>query len=76
MKFYGHGIVWDKANNKSLCAFKDGELETEDERAQNILIELGYACDPVKEVERDEPSEISATDGANISKSSKSSNNK
>ena len=47
MKFYGLGrqIVWDKENDKALCQFKDGELETEDERTISILQGLGYRSD-------------------------------
>ena len=48
MKFYGNGIVWDAANNKALCKFMSGELETEDKRMQDILIEKGFACNSIK----------------------------
>lgn len=45
MKFYGHGIVWDKDNNKSLCEFENGEYETNDKREITLLTELGFECD-------------------------------
>lgn len=49
-KFYGHGIVWDKENDKALCSFVDGEHETLDKRTVSLLKELGYEHDeePVK----------------------------
>ncbi|PEO19842.1 Rho termination factor N-terminal domain-containing protein [Bacillus wiedmannii] len=48
MKFYGHGIVWDKENNTALCTFVDGEFETSDERTVNLLKNLGYEHDEVE----------------------------
>lgn len=42
MKFYGHGIVWDKENNTALCTFVDGEYEATDKRTVSLLTELGY----------------------------------
>jgi hypothetical protein len=45
MKFKGHGIVWDGENNRPLCAFEKGELETEDKRTVEILKVRGYAFD-------------------------------
>ena len=58
MKFYGNGTVWDGANNKALCKFANGELETDDARIQDALIEKGYACDP----ENTDPCETCETD--------------
>lgn len=49
MKFYGHGVVWDKENNKTLCRFENGILETNDDRVKTGLIARGYACDPEEE---------------------------
>ena len=53
MRFYGRGIVWDKENNKSLCSFTDGELETSDDRIIKILTELGYTSNEKKELPED-----------------------
>ena len=47
MKFYGNGTVWDKDNNRALCSFVNGELETDDERVVAILQDLGYRSDEV-----------------------------
>jgi hypothetical protein len=44
----GHGVrqythmVWDATENKNLCAFVDGEFETEDKTVIEKLIALGY----------------------------------
>jgi hypothetical protein len=52
MRFYGNGVVWDAENDKRLCKFsraargEKGVFETDDKRAQAILIERGYAFDP------------------------------
>jgi hypothetical protein len=46
MKFYGNGAVWDAENQKPLCTFVEGAIETEDARVIDKLVELGYACDP------------------------------
>jgi len=42
MKFMGHGIVWDGENNRPLCKFKDGQLETEDSNIAEKLKNAGY----------------------------------
>ena len=42
MKFYGKGIVWDKRNNKPLCRFANGELETKDIYTIQTLISLNF----------------------------------
>ena len=49
MKFYGIGgtIVWDKENDKALCQFVDGELETKDKRIIDLLTKAGYRSDDV-----------------------------
>ena len=49
MKFYGTGgtIVWDKENDKALCQFVDGELETKDKRIIDLLTKAGYRSDDV-----------------------------
>lgn len=49
MKFYGHGIVWDKEKNTALCTFIDGELETADKRTIGLLSDLGYKHDEVEQ---------------------------
>ena len=51
MKFYGTGgtIVWDKENDKALCQFVDGELETKDKRIIDLLTKAGYRSDEVAE---------------------------
>lgn len=49
MKFYGNGIVWDGDNNKVLCKFLNGEIETSDKHIIDKLTEKGYKCDVVKE---------------------------
>ncbi|EEL78644.1 hypothetical protein bcere0028_57550 [Bacillus cereus AH1271] len=49
MKFYGHGIVWDKEKNTALCAFNDGEFETADKRTIGLLSDLGYKHDEVEQ---------------------------
>jgi hypothetical protein len=54
MKFYGRGVVWDAENNKALCRFVNGEIETSDERVMNKLFKLGYEHnfeDPCEECE-------------------------
>ncbi|OAH53892.1 hypothetical protein AWH48_11530 [Domibacillus aminovorans] len=45
MKFYGHGIVWDKDNDKALCTFENGEYETDDQRTIDLLTEAGVEHD-------------------------------
>ncbi|WP_411501377.1 Rho termination factor N-terminal domain-containing protein [Bacillus thuringiensis] len=49
MKFYGHGIVWDKEKNTALCTFIDGEFETSDKRTIGLLSDLGYKHDEVEQ---------------------------
>ena len=46
MKFFGNGVVWDAERSKALCRFdKSGELETDDKRICDKLVELGYKHD-------------------------------
>lgn len=45
MKFYGTGAVWGGADNKILCRFIDGTLETDDEQVIKKLLESGYKHD-------------------------------
>lgn len=42
MKFKGKGIVWDADNNRVLCKFKNGELETDDKHVIKTLLNAGY----------------------------------
>lgn len=44
MKFIGpdNQIVWDGERGKALCRFKEGALETDEERTILILTSLGY----------------------------------
>jgi len=44
MKFYGNGMVWDKAKNKPLCRFVGGVFETDDMEIAKKLVEIGYKC--------------------------------
>ena len=43
MKFKGNGIVWDADNDRVLCKFMGGELETEDVKTIKVLKDGGYA---------------------------------
>lgn len=45
MKFYGVGAVWGGEDNKILCRFIDGELETDDEKVIKKLTDNGYKHD-------------------------------
>ena len=45
MKFYGVGAVWGGEDNKILCRFVDGELETDDEKVIKKLTNNGYKHD-------------------------------
>ena len=45
MKFYGVGGVWDKDNDKMLCNFVNGELETDDNDVISKLVALNYRHD-------------------------------
>jgi hypothetical protein len=45
MKFYGVGAVWDKDNEKVLCVFTNGELDTDDNDIISKLVALGYRHD-------------------------------
>jgi len=45
MKFYGVGAVWGGEDNKILCRFIDGELETDDEKVIKKLLGNGYKND-------------------------------
>jgi hypothetical protein len=65
MIFYGNGIVWDKENNKRLCKFVDGQLETDDKR---IIEALGGDIF--------ERTTDNGTTRTSVSKSSKSNDNK
>jgi hypothetical protein len=47
MKFYGHGIVWDKDKNKALCKFINGEYETDDSIIIDKLKELNFVFDGI-----------------------------
>ncbi len=38
----GKGIVWDKANNRVLCKFKDGEYTTGEMAVITLLQACGY----------------------------------
>lgn len=61
MKFYGNGVVWNKEENKILCKFVGGTLETENIDIAKKLLNLGYESfgefpaevevEPVTEVE-------------------------
>lgn len=42
MKFIGTGIVWDATNNRILCKFVDGKVETDDKNVINTLVNGGY----------------------------------
>lgn len=42
MKFKGNGIVWSPEENKALCKFTKGSLETEDPALITKLKTLGY----------------------------------
>ncbi len=46
-------IVWDKERDRPLCQFNGGELETDDERVINILVERGYEHDGRETEQRD-----------------------
>ncbi|KNY24998.1 hypothetical protein [Pseudobacteroides cellulosolvens] len=45
MKFYGHGVIWDKQNDEVLCKFVNGEFVTEDIAIIEKLKRLNYSCD-------------------------------
>lgn len=45
MKFYGTGAVWGGEENKILCRFTDGTLETEDDNVIAKLLANGYKHD-------------------------------
>ena len=49
MKFYGVGAVWGGEDNKILCRFIDGELETDDEKVIKKLLDNGYKHDGKQE---------------------------
>ena len=57
MKFYGNGIVWDKDNNKTLCEFVKGKLETEDVNIIEKLKSMDYQYEPVQEIDKVEINE-------------------
>lgn len=42
MKFKGTGLVWDKAKNRSLVRFQNGEADVQDKATQDALQALGY----------------------------------
>lgn len=42
MKFKGNGIVWNPEDNKELCKFSKGSLETENPELIEKLKNLGY----------------------------------
>ena len=53
MKFYGKNeIVWDKENDKELCRFINGEIETSDLRVIKCLKGLNYRSDDNGETEQ------------------------
>ena len=54
MKFYGVGAVWGGGDNKILCRFIDGELETDDEKVIKKLTDNGYKHDGKQEKVIDE----------------------
>ena len=54
MKFYGVGAVWGGEDNKILCRFVDGELETDDEKVIKKLTDNGYKHDGQQEKVIDE----------------------
>lgn len=58
MKFFGIGVVWDKENNKALCSFENGELETNDERTIEKLSGLGYKSDVLSVENKDTGEEL------------------
>lgn len=41
-RFKGNGVVWDRAKNKTLCRFENGELITNDIRIIAILLKKHY----------------------------------
>lgn len=53
MKFYGNGLVWNPEENKTLCEFTKGELETDDESICSKLIARGYKHEPIIEAIND-----------------------
>lgn len=42
MRFEGNGIVWDPKENKALCRFEDGFIETTDKHIIDGLKKAGY----------------------------------
>ncbi|WP_394557353.1 hypothetical protein [Priestia aryabhattai] len=42
MRFEGNGIVWDPKENKALCRFEDGSIETTDKHIIDGLKKAGY----------------------------------
>jgi len=68
MKFYGNGneIIWDKENNKALCKFFNGNLETDDENVINYLISKNFKHEEIKKVE--EVKEEHATKSKKVTK--------
>lgn len=43
MIFYGHGVIWNKSQNRPLCKFdKEGKLETDNPVIIDILVDLDY----------------------------------
>jgi hypothetical protein len=51
MKFYGNGIVWNKASGRRLCKFNEGVFYTDDISVINALDKLGYKHDGVIKIE-------------------------
>lgn len=44
MTFYGNGVVWDGKNNRPLCRFEDGKIDTTDDTICQRLTALNYLC--------------------------------
>ncbi|KNY26331.1 hypothetical protein [Pseudobacteroides cellulosolvens] len=57
MKFYGHGVIWDKENDEVLCKFVNGEFVTEDIVIIEKLKNLNYSCDEQDNQDNDKSSD-------------------
>jgi hypothetical protein len=62
-------IVWDSIQNKALCEFKNGELETEEERVIKILADLGYSYEDELPVENENKTDSELASGGIVEKS-------
>jgi len=61
-RFYAENdkVIWDGKNNKALCRFKDGELETTDERTADILKSMRFKFDELVLREPEKESKVEA----------------